>query len=147
MPENIYGLQSENQTSTQDDSRLSKKIRLDIDVSVIGGPEKAIEAYPPQQEQTNSQVKDDMLILKGVTVYAGALSLEMISIVNQLGGVYSWTCNKNCTHFIYDGKLSDTNEEMKVAKDQGMKIVSSSWVYECREKGKKVDEHEHLIPN
>lgn len=90
-------------------------------------------------------------ILKGVRVYVCQNLLEkqidLFKIVDSLGGDHSWFYCQGCTHFIYNGELSDDNKELKVAKDEGKIIVRPSWLYECQKQGNHVDEHEHFISN
>lgn len=39
---------------------------------------------------------------------------ELGQIAQYLGAEFLWTYDESCTHFIYAGKLSDTNKELKV---------------------------------
>jgi hypothetical protein len=131
-----------------------------------------IEASPRQQDRANalstanhraveepvshdrapaSSTQPVKRILRGVKVYVCKNLLkdqvDLYQIVESLGGDFSWTYSEDCTHFIYNGKLSDANKELKVAKDEAKIVVRPSWLYDCQKQVKHVDEHQHLISN
>lgn len=70
---------------------------------------------------------------------------EIYQVAECLGAEFLWTYNETCTHFIYAGKLSDTNKELKTAKEQNKHIVNVNWIYACKEHGRLVSEAEYAI--
>jgi len=70
---------------------------------------------------------------------------QLGQIAQALGAEFLWTYDDTCTHFIYAGKLTDTNKELKVAKEGRKVIVSANWLYECKEKAAAVDEALFLV--
>ncbi|XP_071103201.1 DNA topoisomerase 2-binding protein 1-like [Haliotis cracherodii] len=65
---------------------------------------------------------------------------EYNNIVEDLGGFYSWKQDGSCTHFIFQGRANDTSKEFRMARDQGIFIVSPHWLFACKEQTKRVDE-------
>ncbi|XP_067686474.1 DNA topoisomerase 2-binding protein 1-like [Haliotis asinina] len=65
---------------------------------------------------------------------------EYNNIVEDLGGFYSWKQDGSCTHFIFQGRANDTSKEFRLARDQGIFIVSPHWLFACKEQRARVDE-------
>lgn len=72
---------------------------------------------------------------------------ELYQISEILGAEFLWTYENSCTHFIYTGKLTDTNKELKIAKEQKKIIVSANWIHACKEQKQHVDEGPYLFSN
>lgn len=93
---------------------------------------------------TPLDVKHLKELLKNVKVYVSKKlaknQTELSTIVESLGGDFMWIYNQTCTHFIYTGKISDNNKELRVAKEQNKIIVSPYWLYACQEQKEMVDE-------
>jgi len=100
------------------------------------------------QDVLPSQAKSNA-VLGQCTIYVSRKLVkqqtELGNIAQSLGAEFLWTYDDSCTHFIYAGKLTDTNKELKVAREQGKVILNASWLYECKEKGEMVDVSAYLL--
>ncbi|CAL1538270.1 unnamed protein product [Lymnaea stagnalis] len=62
------------------------------------------------------------------------------NIVVELGGNYSWHIGPQVTHFVFQGRLNDTNKEFRNAVEERKTIVSPFWLFACKEQNCRVDE-------
>ena len=83
-------------------------------------------------------------VLKNVRIYVSRkLVKQQTELYEQailLGAEFLWNYDESSTHFIYSGKLTDTNKELKIAKEQKKHIVSPNWLLACKEQRQHVDE-------
>ncbi len=95
--------------------------------------------------------KNQNAVLKNVKIYVSRKLIkqqtELYQIANSLGAEFIFKYDNSCTHFIYTGKLTDTNKELKVAREEKKIIVSPNWIYACREQGQYVDENLYTFQN
>lgn len=102
-------------------------------------------------QPTPAHLKQTKQVLRNCKVYVSRklakCQAELYTIVDQLGGDFSWTYNQNCTHFIYSGKLSDNVKELKIAREDNKLIVGPEWIYACQEQDTHVDESQFAIPS
>lgn len=97
----------------------------------------------PTKESVNSV--DNASLLKGL-VFASSQRLwhrrdELSALVESLGGVFLWSFDRSCTHYLHQGKVAEEAfKEFKQARQWDKFIVSPWWVFKCKEQGMKVDE-------
>jgi hypothetical protein len=72
------------------------------------------------QQYTENDAKKGKQILKNVRVYVSKKLIkkqsEIYQIAEELGADFLWAYDESCTHFIYSGKLTDPNRELKFAR-------------------------------
>lgn len=84
-------------------------------------------------------------IFKGL-VFASSQRLwhrreELSFTIESLGGVFLWSFDRNCTHYLHQGNLKEEAfKEFKQARQWDKFIVSPWWVFKCKEMKEKVDE-------
>ncbi len=102
-------------------------------------------------QPTPAHMKHARQILRNVNVYVSKKLCraqgELSKIVEYLGGEYSWTYNQaTCTHFIYQGFLSDNNKELNAAREANKTIVTPEWLYACQQERAHVNESLFVPP-
>lgn len=66
---------------------------------------------------------------------------ELSHLIESLGGVFLWSFDQTCTHYLHQGKLIDEAfKEFKQARQWDKFIVSPWWIVKCKENGKRLDE-------
>lgn len=66
---------------------------------------------------------------------------ELSALIESLGGVFLWSFDRSCTHYLHQGKLAEEAfKEFKQARQWEKFIVSPWWVAKCKEKGERVEE-------
>ncbi|EHB11472.1 DNA topoisomerase 2-binding protein 1 [Heterocephalus glaber] len=65
---------------------------------------------------------------------------ELNGIAASLGAEYRWSFDETVTHFIYQGRLNDSNREYKSVKERGIHIVSEHWLLDCAQEYKHLPE-------
>jgi hypothetical protein len=102
-----------------------------------------------QLTATQSEQKKMQFVLKNTRIYVSRKLVkqqtDLFKIAESLGAHFLCIYDESCTHFIYSGKLSDNNKELKIAKEEKKIIVSPNWVYACKEQGQHVDESLYAI--
>ena len=82
--------------------------------------------------------------LQGVTIAVSKklshMQEQLNSVALELGAEYRWTFDVSCTHFIYQGKATDANKEIKTARNLAKFIVCPEWLYQCAEVDARLDE-------
>ncbi|XP_040290428.1 DNA topoisomerase 2-binding protein 1 isoform X1 [Bufo bufo] len=105
----------------------------------------ALTASPQLKTTEPKEVNQEPKILTDVVICVSKkLSKrqgDLNGIAASLGAEYRWCFDEGVTHFIYQGKQSDTNREFRSVKDRaGIHIVSEHWLLSCAEEQKKVPE-------
>ncbi|ESO09917.1 hypothetical protein HELRODRAFT_190326 [Helobdella robusta] len=78
---------------------------------------------------------------------------EYNKLAVMLGAQYRWMYTYECTHFVFQGKLNDTNREFRTAREQCKQIVSPFWLVACNEHQSRLDESlyphtlQHPVPH
>ena len=97
-----------------------------------------------QIDPTPSQQVINKEVLKNTKIYVCKKLVkqqgELFQIAGCLGAEFIWSYNDTCTHFIYSGKFTDNNKELRAAREHKKIIVSPHWLYACKEQVRRVDE-------
>lgn len=136
-PQNSLSLPSQNSNSAS--ASLLSKARLSFQThsqeASFGTVSKSVE----------SSGADSRGIFKGL-IFASSQRLwhrrdELSSIVESLGGIFLWSFDRSCTHYLHQGMVADEAfKEFKQARQWDKFIVSPWWVMKCREQGTLLDE-------
>jgi hypothetical protein len=66
---------------------------------------------------------------------------ELHDLVASLGGVFVWSYDSSCTHYIHQGNVEEESfREFRVVRQAGKWIVSPHWLREIRSTGRKAAE-------
>lgn len=103
--------------------------------------------YKPSESKSESS-NDISSLFKGL-VFASSQRLwhrrdELSAVVESLGGIFLWSFDRTCTHYLHQGKLPDEAfKEFRQARQWDKFIVSPWWVVKCKESGTRVDESQY----
>lgn len=90
-------------------------------------------------------LRDSSNLLKGL-IFSSSQRLwhrreELSTLIESLGGVFLWSFDRSCTHYLHQGKLAEEAfKEFKQARQWNKFIVSPWWIVKCKESGKRLDE-------
>ncbi len=100
---------------------------------------------------TPLEIKQKKTILNNIKVYVSnklvKYQSELYKKVENLGGDFVWTFSDEFTHFIYQGRLTDNNNELKIAREKNKIIVTPQWLDECEQQNKRVKEELFGLPS
>lgn len=69
---------------------------------------------------------------------------ELSNMIESLGGIFLWSFDRTCTHYLHQGKLPDEAfKEFRQARQWDKFIVSPWWVIKSKEIGKRLDESQY----
>jgi hypothetical protein len=72
--------------------------------------------------------------------------IDLFKIIELLGGSVNFFNLNGCTHFIYDKSLKDLDDhDLKLAINQKQIVLSSSWLYECKNRKERVPEDKYKL--
>ena len=138
MDTNTYYTKSHSYNSFN--SQLSK-----AKLSFQSVPENTNLNYKSIEESKSEHVKE---LFKGL-VFVSSQRLwhrrdELSNLIESLGGIFLWSFDRTCTHYLHQGKLPDEAfKEFRQARQWDKLIVSPWWVIKCKESGKRVDESQY----
>lgn len=74
---------------------------------------------------------------------------ELHDLVTELGGVFVWSYDRTCTHYLHQGNIEEESfREFKLVRQHGKWIVSPWWLARCKEARKRLPEikfpHTHV---
>ena len=101
--------------------------------------------YKPIDTKPTENNNDISSLFKGL-VFASSQRLwhrrdELSALIESLGGIFLWSFDRTCTHYLHQGKLADEAfKEFRQARQWDKFIVSPWWVIKCKESGKRLDE-------
>lgn len=133
--ENVYSQNSQNAPLTKSQSQPQ---------SQLSQGKLSFQSVKTITEPVNNN-SESLLLFKGL-IFASSQRLwhrrdELSSLVESLGGVFLWSFDRNCTHYLHQGKLADEAfKEFKQARQWGKHIISPFWVVKCKETGRRLDE-------
>lgn len=96
--------------------------------------------------QTPEQNSEHITSLFKGLVFASSQRLwhrrdELSNLIESLGGIFLWSFDRTCTHYLHQGKLVDEAfKEFRQARQWEKFIVSPWWVVKCKDIGKRIDE-------
>jgi hypothetical protein len=128
---------------TGDDQNKQRKVSVKYDEN---------DDYDDDKIQpTPQEIKHKKTILNNIKVYVSKKLVkyqsEFYKKVESLGGDFVWTFDDEFTHFIYQGRLNDNNNELQAALEMNRIIVSPEWLDECEKQNTRVNEHLFELPN
>lgn len=66
---------------------------------------------------------------------------EIHDLVTELGGIFVWSYDRTCTHYIHQGNVAEESfREFKLVRQQGKWIVSPWWLIRCKEARQRLSE-------
>ncbi|XP_068120933.1 DNA topoisomerase 2-binding protein 1-A-like, partial [Hyperolius riggenbachi] len=126
---------------------LSEVIGRNLQVALANSNRQtaAFTASPQLKGPVEKQVENEPRILSDVVICVSKkLSKrqgELNGVAASLGAEYRWSFDESVTHFIYQGRQSDTNREYKSVKERsGIHIVSEHWLLACADEQRRVPE-------
>ena len=143
------------------DENILQSSRVNSQLSQLSQVKLSFQSVitPNSQQHSNSQPvqgeeADKGNLFKGL-VFAISQRLwhrrdELSDMIESLGGVFLWSFDRTCTHYLHQGKLADEAfKEFKQARQWDKLIVSPWWVVKCQESGRRVDElqYPHTFKN
>lgn len=141
LESHVDGLSSSRsrRSSTPWSELFSKHIEEGVRISANAKTDEIINSQQvdPINDVNNDPLKD---VVISVARKLSAHQSTYNDIAVSLGAGYTWTYDKKCTHFIFQGKLNDINREFRLAREQGKFIVSPYWLTMCKEQNARVDE-------
>ncbi|XP_060052938.1 DNA topoisomerase 2-binding protein 1 isoform X2 [Erinaceus europaeus] len=104
-------------------------------VSLSASPQLK-EAHPEKEEAPKPLDKVVICVSKKLSKKQS----ELNRVAASLGAEYRWSFDETVTHFIYQGKLNDTNREYRSVKERGIHIVSEHWLLSCAQESRHLPE-------
>lgn len=129
-------------------SQLTKSqntYNLQLSQAKLSFQSQIVDRIPLSVSQCVSAALNPKEIFKGL-VFASSQRLwhrreELSSVIESLGGVFLWSFDRNCTHYLHQGNLKEEAfKEFKQARQWEKFIVSPWWIFKCKEMEQKVDE-------
>jgi|688.fasta_scaffold104580_1 myosin heavy subunit len=72
--------------------------------------------------------------------------IELYKIIELLGGSINFFNLNGCSHFIYDKSVKDLDDrDLKLALNQKQIVLSSTWLYECKNRKERVPEDKYKL--
>lgn len=124
---------------------LSEVISRNLNLALANSSRNAVTlSASPQLKDAKSKKEEGAKPLHNVVVCVSKKlskkQSELHGIAASLGADYRWNFDEIVTHYIYQGRLNDTNREYKSAKERGVHIVSEHWLLECAQVYKHLPE-------
>lgn len=97
------------------------------------------------EDGNGTTIESPHLLFKGL-VFSSSQRLwhrrdELSSVIESLGGIFLWSFDRNCTHYLHQGNLVDEAfKEFKQARQWDKFIVSPWWILKCKESNIRLDE-------
>ncbi|XP_063778445.1 DNA topoisomerase 2-binding protein 1 [Pseudophryne corroboree] len=136
-----------NQKNWTQSTPLSEVIGRNLQLALANSNRQtaAITASPQLKATEQKQVDEEPRVLSDVVICVSKkLSKrqgELNGIAASLGAEYRWCFDESVTHFVYQGRQTDTNREFKSVKERsGIYIVSDHWLLACAEEQRLVPE-------
>ena len=134
--------------------RQVNEIETPIRLEVAKRVREVAEALPPliadlyQDTQVESVPKISKNISKLLSGFIFAISQrlwhrreEMHDLVCEMGGIFVWSYDTSCTHYIHQGNMEEEMfREFRLVRQHGKWIVSPYWLLKSKEEGKKLPE-------
>ena len=138
------------------DENFLQSIKINSQLSQLSQVKLSFQSVntQPSHSQSSNGDTDKKDLFKGL-VFASSQRLwhrrdELSDLIESLGGIFLWSFDRTCTHYLHQGKLADEAfKEFKQARQWDKFIVSPWWVIKCKDGGRKLDElqYPHTFKN
>ncbi|XP_065649740.1 DNA topoisomerase 2-binding protein 1-A isoform X1 [Hydra vulgaris] len=134
---------------SQDSFKRNRKSRgsLPFDIQFAEAMQRAVDMHVPEKDRNsfNNVSKDQNLsVLSGVVlVVSKALAqkqMELHKKAQHLGAECRFMYDSECTHFVHQGRVNDSNKDYMEAKRNKKYLVSPFWLEACLSSNEHVDE-------
>merc|ERR1712004_727258 len=99
--------------------------------------------------QKEPEEEEEEGVFQGVVVAISKKLLhrqsELHGLTVNLGGEIRYLLDNSCTHFVHQGKMSDTTKDFLEAKKKKKYLVSPHWLKACSDANERLDEKNYPV--